>query len=73
MGQIFSAGWGRTLLLITPAAAVSFLPVEWIEGVGLDKFVYVCVGLAVALAVALWTYHAGVRRYQSVSYVSPQG
>lgn len=72
MGKIFPGGMGRILLLLTPAAAVSILPVEWIESGTWTSFGWAVFALIISLFIAKLTYNSGVRRFQSISLVTTQ-
>jgi ABC-type uncharacterized transport system permease subunit len=72
MGKIFPSGLGRIILLLTPAAAVSLLPLEWIETPGWGELGIVTLAVTITLVVALWVYSKGVRRFQAINLVGPQ-
>ncbi len=72
IGKIFPSGMGRIALLLTPAAATSLLPMEWIESAGALTFAYATLGVAVSVAVAMAVFTIGVKRFQSISLIGPQ-
>jgi ABC-type uncharacterized transport system permease subunit len=72
MGKIFPSGMGRIALLITPAAAVSLLPMDWIEGAGNVEFAYASGAVLLTLVGALWVYSIGVKRFQATNLIGAQ-
>ncbi len=72
VGKMFPTGLGRILLLLTPAGAVSILPLDWIESGGFDLFVYACGAIGLMLLGAGIVYREGVKRFQTVSLIGIQ-
>jgi ABC-type uncharacterized transport system permease subunit len=73
MGKIFPSGLGRVLLLLTPAAAVSLLPMAWVEHAGMWHFAGAACAVLLLVCVALGAYTVGVRRFQALNRVGPLG
>lgn len=72
VGKMFPDGTARILLLATPAAAVSIIPLEWIEQSSWLNFGRVALWNGVALVIAMVTYNIGVKRYQSTNLIGAQ-
>ncbi len=72
MGKIFPSGLGRIALLITPAAAVSLLPMDWIENAGMKELGYAIFAVGITLVGALWVYSIGVKRFQAINLIGAQ-
>lgn len=72
MGKMFPNGTARILLLLSPAAAVSVVPLEWIEQSGWLNFGRAALWNGIAVAIAMLTYSYGVKRYQSTSLIGSQ-
>ncbi len=72
MGKIFPSGLGRILLLLTPAGALSLLPMDWIEKGGWKEFGFASLTALLTLTGALWVYSKGVKRFQAIYLVGPQ-
>ena len=72
MGKIFPSGRGRLLLLLTPAAAVSLLPMDWVEKTTWIDFTYCTLAVVIFFLLAMLVYHYGVKRFQAVSVVGIQ-
>ena len=68
-GKIFT-GQGRLLLLLTPAATTGVLPMQWIEDGDWQSGLMTLSAAVFLLFVALQVFKFGVRKYQSVSYVT---
>lgn len=71
-GKIFSTGLGRHLLLITPAATLSILPMDWIESGNPWIFIKLIAFICLFFLIALGTYRLGVRRFQTFSIIGTQ-
>ncbi len=72
MGKIFPSGLGRVVLLMTPAGAVSLLPMDWIEMPSLRAFAYAVTGVSIAVMISLVVYKVGVKRFQAMSVIGAQ-
>ncbi|MCB0361715.1 MAG: ABC-2 family transporter protein [Bdellovibrionales bacterium] len=72
VGKIFPNGLGRTLLLLTPAGAVSILPLEWIETAGIEDLLLTSLSVGVLLFFSLWFYSVGSKRFQSLTLIGAQ-
>lgn len=72
MGKIFPSGMGRIILLLSPAAGISLLPLEWIESGGWRNFGVATLAVFLGLIIALALYDHGVRRFQSISLIGAQ-
>lgn len=72
MGKIFPSGMGRLILLMTPAGAVSLLPMDWIELPSGRAFLYAVSGVSVSVMIALFVYGVGVKRFQAMSVIGAQ-
>lgn len=72
IGKIFPGGLGRLLLLMTPAASISLLPMEWIETSGLKECFYSLLAVLLTLFISLRVYSIGVKRYQTINYIGLQ-
>ena len=72
MGKIFPSGRGRLLLLLTPAAAVSLLPMDWVERTTWIDFAYCALATVVTFLIAMGVYYTGVKRFQAVSVIGVQ-
>lgn len=72
VAKVFPAGAGRWLMLVSPIAAITLFPMDWVEKGGWKLF---CIaGLAV---IALWwlamlVYRQGVKRFQALNVVGLQ-
>jgi ABC-type uncharacterized transport system permease subunit len=73
LGKVFPTGLGRIAILLTPAAAVSFLPLDWIESAGWTEFAWAVFALALLLATAFGIYNLGVKRFQAINLIGTQG
>ena len=69
VGKIFPEGTGRLFLLLTPAAAVSVLPLEWVESAGFKEFGVAAFAVLIWLIIALSFYQWGVKKFQTISAV----
>lgn len=72
VGKIFPSGIGRMLVLLSPVAAISLMPMNWIEeGTFLD-FAQAAAAIFVLWLVAMGVYRYGVKRYQALNLVGVQ-
>ena len=65
-GKIFSAG-GRLVLLLTPVAVTTLLPLDIVEKPGVRELGLAGLAALASLAGALGLFRAGLRRYQAAS------
>lgn len=72
MGKIFPSGLGRITLLLTPVAAVSLLPLDWIEIAGWREFGYAILANLLTLLAAWIVYTIGVKRFQAINFIGVQ-
>jgi ABC-type uncharacterized transport system permease subunit len=72
MGKIYPSGIGRVLLLMTPAAAVTLLPMDWVESAGFVDLVFAVGAVLVLLVFSLSVYSAGVKRFQAINLIGAQ-
>lgn len=72
VGKVFPSGLGRIILLLTPAAAVSVLPLQWIENFGPADFLYAILAVGVFLLLAIVIFQKGLVRYQSLNLIGAQ-
>jgi len=72
MGKIFPTGIGRTLILLSPVAAISLMPMSWIETGTLVDFAQATAAIFVFWLLSLDVYRYGVKRYQALNLVGVQ-
>jgi ABC-type uncharacterized transport system permease subunit len=69
VGKMFPSGLGRIFLLLTPAAAVSMLPMSWVESAGVEEFGRATFSVLIWLCLSLGFYNLGVKRFQAINSV----
>lgn len=72
VGKIFPSGIGRTLILLSPVAAISLMPMSWIENGTVIDFAQAAAAVFVLWLLALGVYRYGVKRYQALNLVGVQ-
>ncbi|WP_141732127.1 ABC-2 family transporter protein [Oligoflexus tunisiensis] len=72
VGKIFPTGVGRTLMLLSPVAAISLMPMDWIEQGTLGDFALAAAAIFLLWLVAMGVYRFGVKRYQALNLVGAQ-
>ncbi len=73
VGKIFPTGIGRILMMMSPVAAISLMPMRWIEEGTLLDFVQALAAIFVLWLVAMGVYRLGVKRYQALNVIGTQG
>jgi ABC-type uncharacterized transport system permease subunit len=73
VGKIFPTGIGRMLILLSPVAAISLMPMSWIEAGTWVDFAQAAAAISVLWLVAMGVYRYGVKRYQALNLVGVQG
>jgi ABC-type uncharacterized transport system permease subunit len=73
VGKIFPSGIGRMLVLMSPVAAISLMPMAWIEEGTFIDFAQAAAAIFVLWLVAMGVYRYGVKRYQALNMVGVQG
>jgi ABC-type uncharacterized transport system permease subunit len=72
VGKIFPAGMGRILILLSPVAAISLMPMSWIETGTVMDFAQAMAAVFLLWLLALGVYRFGVKRYQAMNLVGVQ-
>ncbi len=72
VGKIFPSGIGRTLVLLSPVAAISLMPMDWIEEGTIIDFAQAAAAIFVLWLLAMGVYRFGVKRYQALNLVGTQ-
>lgn len=73
VGKIFPSGIGRLLILMSPVAAISLMPMNWIEAGTFFDFAQAGAAIFVLWLVSMAVYRMGVKRYQALNLIGTQG
>lgn len=72
VGKIFPMGIGRLLILMSPVAAISLMPMDWIEEGTMFDFSKAAAAIFLLWLVAMGVYRQGVKRYQALNLIGTQ-
>ncbi len=72
VGKIFPIGVGRWFLLMSPVAAISLLPMTWIENGELIDFIIAGASIFMLWIASMIVYRIGVKRFQSLNLIGVQ-
>lgn len=67
-GKTFS-GYARWILLLSPAFLTSIFPMMAIEEARYDYLLWAAIGACLYLALMIFFFHLGIKRYQSGNYI----
>jgi ABC-2 type transport system permease protein len=66
---LFDAGARLILFTLIPAALMGAVPASFVRGFGWDTLAQLAAGSIILMALAIWLFYTGLRRYESGSAV----